>query len=436
MEPRKLRIEENPVRSRSTSANPRRSETNKSNKRSRYSRDEGVRYRSHPLDLGKFPSWDFPVNVGGKKIRYVDIRSPDDKHVIGLPLGSDVPKVIADNYKGLLCMVSGMRNIITDTIQESSRYQQVAALCSDEVNHYRREYSKLLSTVGGGTGKLEHVLSSGPKTVPANATLLVQESYTKENENDRPLDIGKGSQGKGIVDIRNLSSCPEVGTTSIDSLESGEITDEPMEVTSKTSSSNCPTADSTVLTISAAVNAMEGFELLVNCKLPGEYAILYKKIYEKYGHMATKKVVRFNDDVLLTCVTSLLKIISAMETVRGVELSEELLEIWDGHIKDAEALQFNVKWLRERFNLLKNQWKSSFEIYKDVESHEQVLDAMQGDYVSLLTRKDKLDAELSDVNIQIKKAEATISSEREAIHDNLARKFVFHDELVLGKFLS
>lgn len=165
-------------------------------------------------------------------------------------------------------------------------------------------------------------------------------------------------------------------------------------------------------------------------------ANLYKKIYEKYGHMATKKVVRFNDDILLTCVTSLLKIISAMETVRGVELSEALLETWDGHIKDAEALQFNVKWLRERFNLLKNQWKSSFEIYKDVESHEQVLDAMQGNYVSLWTRKDKLDAEFSDVRIQIKKAEAMISSEREAIHDNLARKIIFHDELVLGKFLS
>ncbi|XP_026415628.1 uncharacterized protein LOC113311011 [Papaver somniferum] len=429
MEPKKLRREENPVRLCSTYANPRRSETSKSNYRRRDSRDEGVRHRSHPLDLGKFPSWDFPVTVGGKKIRYVDIHSPDDKHVIGLPLGLDVPKVIADNYKGLLRMVSGMRNIITDTIQETARYKNVAALRSGEVNYYRREYSKLLSAVGGG--KLEDVLSSGPKTVSA-ATLLAQESYTKENENDRPLDIGKASQGKGVVDIRNLSSSPEVETTLIDSLESGEITDEPMEVTSKTSSSDCLTPDSTALT----VDTMEGFELLVNCKLPVEYANLYKQIHEKYGHMATKKVVKFNDDILLTCVTSLLKIISSMETVRGVELSEALLETWDGHIKDAEALQFNVKWLRERFNLLENHWKSSFVIDKDVESHVQVLDAMQVNYVGLWTRKDKLDVEFSDVRIQIKKAEAMISSEREAIHDNLARKFIFYDELVLGKFLS
>ncbi|KAI3923113.1 hypothetical protein MKX01_014496 [Papaver californicum] len=322
-------------------------------------------------------------------------------------------------------MVSGMRNIITDTTRESARYQHVAALCWDEVNYYRKEYNRLLCIVGGG-----------PKTMPANSTLLAQESYTKENQNDIPLDIGKGSQVMGVVDIRNLSSYPEVETMSVDSLESGEIIDESMQITSKTSSSNCATPDSTVLTISAAVDAMDEFDLLVNFKIPCEYAILYKKIYEKYGHMATRKVIKFNDDILLTCVTSLLKIISAMETVRGVELSEALLELWDGYIKDAEALQFNVKWLRERFNRLKNHWKSSFGIDKDVESHEQVLDAMQVDYIGLRSRKDKLDAEFSNVKIQIKKAEATISSEREAIRNKLARKFIFRDEVVIGKFLS
>ncbi|KAI3948375.1 hypothetical protein MKW98_013873, partial [Papaver atlanticum] len=101
-----------------------------------------VRHKSyHPLDLGKFPSWHFRVIVGGAKIRYVDIPSPDDKYVIGLPLGSDVPKGIANSYEGLLRMVSGMRNVITDTIQESARYQHDAALRSDEVNYYRRSES-------------------------------------------------------------------------------------------------------------------------------------------------------------------------------------------------------------------------------------------------------------------------------------------------------
>ncbi|KAI3936870.1 hypothetical protein MKW98_020575, partial [Papaver atlanticum] len=88
-----------------------------------------VRHKSHhPLDLGKCPSWHFPVTVGGAKFRYVDIPSPDDKYVIGLPLGSDVPKVIANSYECLLRMVSGMRNVITDTIQESSRYQRLLSV--------------------------------------------------------------------------------------------------------------------------------------------------------------------------------------------------------------------------------------------------------------------------------------------------------------------
>ncbi|KAI3844787.1 hypothetical protein MKX03_003431, partial [Papaver bracteatum] len=127
---------------------------------------------------------------------------------------------------------------------------------------------------------------------------------------------------------------------------------------------------------------VEGFEYVENFKIPEEHVVLYKNIYEKHGHMATKKVIKFNDAMLLTCVTSLLKIISAMENVRSFEFN-------------AEALEFNIKWLREGLNRLRNHWRSSFEIDKEVESHSQVLDSMQVKYVNFSAREDELNAELS-----------------------------------------
>ncbi|KAI3946320.1 hypothetical protein MKW98_010444 [Papaver atlanticum] len=132
---------------------------------------------------------------------------------------------------------------------------------------------------------------------------------------------------------------------------------------------------------------------MVKFKIPEEH-VLYKKIHEKHGHMATRKVIKFNDDMLLTCETSLLKIISAMENVRGSELSKALLERWEGSINDAESLEFNVKWLREGFNVLKNYWRSSFGIDKEVQTNAHALDAM---HLYLSTREYKLNGLLLEV---------------------------------------
>ncbi|RZC82216.1 hypothetical protein C5167_045006 [Papaver somniferum] len=306
----------------------------------------------------------------------------------------------------------------------------------------------------------EHMASSEPIR-PANR--ILQESVAKENENDVLDSSGKDSRGKD-VSKENILSCSEAKTTGnmssssgaettgAESLEVGELVEGPADATTNISSfKGLPTTDSTLLNIltsidvipyppgftrTAAQERVEGFEYVDNIKIPEEYVILYKKIYKKHGHMATKKIVKFNDDMLLTCVASLLKVISAMEYVRGSELSEALLERWEGFIKDAETLEFNIKWLREGLNRLKNHWRSSFGIDREVESHAEVLDAMQAKYDCLTTREGELNAELSEVKIQKRKAEATISSERKAIQENLSQKIKLQKECVAGIVLS
>ncbi|KAI3902805.1 hypothetical protein MKW92_052988 [Papaver armeniacum] len=111
-----------------------------------------------------------------------------------------------------------------------------------------------------------------------------------------------------------------------------------------------------------------------------------------------------------------------MEAVRGAELSEALLERWEGHIKDAETLGFNIKWLCEGFNQVKIHWRSSFEIDKEVESHEQVLNSMEAEYDGLCTRKEVLETALSMVKNHMSKSEAKISSEPDAIQEKLTQK--------------
>ncbi|KAI3894054.1 hypothetical protein MKW92_026072, partial [Papaver armeniacum] len=315
---------------------------------------------------------------------------------------------------------------------------------------------------GNGICNYESVhLPSSEPIMPANP--ILQESVAKENENDILDSSGKDSHGKDVSKENisscseakttgNLSSCSGAETTGAESLEVGELVEGPADATTNMSSfKGLLTTDSTLLNILTSVDLIpyppgfprasaqeraKGFEYVDNFKIPEEYVILYKKIYKKHGHMATKKVIKFNDDMLLTCVASLLKIISAMEYVRGSELSEALLERWEGFIKDAETLEFNIKWLREGLSRLKNHWRSSFGIDREVESHAEVLDAMQVNYVYLSAREDELNAELTKVKIQKKKAEATISSERKAIQEKLSQKIKLQKESVAGIVLS
>ncbi|XP_026418443.1 uncharacterized protein LOC113313877 isoform X2 [Papaver somniferum] len=265
-----------------------------------------------------------------------------------------------------------------------------------------------------------------------------------------PLASVKRSRSEDVPTSASLI-CSDVRTEQVASVAGALVVWEPVDATMTSTSANCQTGNFTALTISTpADNTLplivptsvssrvgdEWFENVDNFRIPKVYADLYKKIFSKHGHMATKKVIRSNDDILLAAVTSLMKIVSRMETIRGVDLSVKLIESWEGHIGDAETLQFNIKWLREIFTKLKNSWKSSFKIDKEVEIREQVLDATQVEYAGLRSRKDELETELLEVTMKIREFEGKISSEREAIQVKMAEKNIFLFKPVLGNLFN
>ncbi|KAI3843904.1 hypothetical protein MKX03_001754, partial [Papaver bracteatum] len=281
--------------------------------------------------------------------------------------------------------------------------------------------------------------------IPKGYIVLCKE--TIKAEPDESLE-GFESVGKPVEAARMTSSA-----FSAEPVEAVKTTTsaESVEAAKTASSAKCPTVDSKLVSTSSpkhisapfvrstSVSVLgrdEEFVSVDNFKIPKEYAVLYKKIFDKYGHMATKKVIKSNDSILVACVSSLLEMISTMEITRGADLSESLLQKWEGDIEDVENLGFNVKWLREKFYEVKNNWKSSSGIHKEVEIHEKELDATQVKYASLLARKDKLYQEISEIVIEIREAKAKISSEKKIIQEKLAPENNFLDEPILGKLLS
>ncbi|XP_026419029.1 uncharacterized protein LOC113314457 [Papaver somniferum] len=366
-------------------------------------------------------------------------------------------------------MVNGMTSVITSLTLKLERQEKVAARYLENVNRYRLELEELKRTLDGGQEvpqtpaspskkrklstvesgpcdtqavfieKPEHLPPPKPNYWPATAVLLVQESVIEENMeelDDLPLPRVKRSRCQDVPTSASLI-CSEKQTEKVDSVAGVVPVGESVDATTTSTSGNCPTADSATLCSSTPVESTsvsspvgdEWFEYVENFKIPKVYADLYKKISSKYGHMLTKKVIKSSYAIRLVCITSLMEIASRMETVRGVDLNAVLLESWEGDIKVAETLQFSIECLREIFGRLKSSWKTSFSIDEEVESREQVLDAEQVNYVGLISRKYELEKELLDVKIDIKKSEAKISSEREAIRTKMAEKFIFLFEL-------
>ncbi|KAI3878245.1 hypothetical protein MKX03_005074 [Papaver bracteatum] len=233
--------------------------------------------------------------------------------------------------------------------------------------------------------------------MPASAFFPVQVPATKDNVNVIPTSSMRCSQEK-IVNEETLLYCSET----VESIEFVEPVGQSVEAT---------------VTSQSTMYQTEGFEFVENLEIPKEYENLYNNISEKYGHMATRNVIKCNDDILLALVVRLLKNISEIETMPVAELSELFLDRWEGDIKVAETLQFNIKWLRQKFNKVQKCWR----LDKDVERHEQELDSVQLKYVGLWERRVELDIETAEVKAQIRNAEGKISSEREAIKEKLAQ---------------
>ncbi|KAI3890561.1 hypothetical protein MKX03_036109, partial [Papaver bracteatum] len=103
----------------------------------------------------------------------------------------------------------------------------------------------------------------------------------------------------------------------------------------------------------------DNFEIVGGLSVLKRQVSLYRKIWLKYGHIASTKVVPASSyNSLVATVTDIMNSIIDMYRCRLIEVSAEMIGAWKGKIKLAEELKFNVKWLRGRFNDVKKDFKN------------------------------------------------------------------------------
>ncbi|KAI3873556.1 hypothetical protein MKW92_024383, partial [Papaver armeniacum] len=75
-------------------------------------------------------------------------------------------------------------------------------------------------------------------------------------------------------------------------------------------------------------------------------AKLYEKIWLRYGHIASNKVLK-DSYAQVSVVSGIMTTIINMHCRRVSDLTSEVIEVWEYTIKNAEKVEFNIRWVRE-----------------------------------------------------------------------------------------
>ncbi|XP_026415976.1 MATH domain and coiled-coil domain-containing protein At3g58210-like [Papaver somniferum] len=125
-------------------------------------------------------------------------------------------------------------------------------------------------------------------------------------------------------------------------------------------------------------------------------APLYRQIWLKYGHIPSIKVMPiFSYPILVMVVKDLMCSIIDMQKCHYVDLSSEMIDRWEDLITMAEKLEFNIGWLRERFEHVKKGKGSNMQNFKaELLEHGQHLRATKSKMRILRNVMRKVEAKL------------------------------------------
>ncbi|KAI3991327.1 hypothetical protein MKX01_034646, partial [Papaver californicum] len=138
----------------------------------------------------------------------------------------------------------------------------------------------------------------------------------------------------------------------------------------------------------------ENFEDVGGFSILKSQASLYKKIWLKYGHIATSHVLKNLYSTQVTLVADIMAFIVDMHNHRFSEVSSTMIDLWENKIKMAEKLEFNVRWLREWFEGVKKGFQGEQKLNAALLEQDQSLQAAK--------------ARLVAVNDELKKAQENV----------------------------
>ncbi|KAI3975133.1 hypothetical protein MKX01_038461 [Papaver californicum] len=142
------------------------------------------------------------------------------------------------------------------------------------------------------------------------------------------------------------------------------------------------------------------------------HAPLYKKIWLKYGHIPSTKVMPISlYPILVMVVKDLMNCISDMHQCRYVELSSETFEHWEDMIGMAEKNEFNIGWLRERLETVKKGMGGMQNVTAELLEHGKPLRAAKDKLKILRNVMEKVEVQLIEAKANVRENTCGLLSE-------------------------
>ncbi|KAI3911247.1 hypothetical protein MKW92_029620 [Papaver armeniacum] len=139
---------------------------------------------------------------------------------------------------------------------------------------------------------------------------------------------------------------------------------------------------------------LENTTIIKGFPVPNIYVALYNRIYEKHGHIATKTVIKNSMTALFGLVVDLLVVITEMQETSHLELTAPLVKHWMSKVSTAEAVKFNVGWLRTTVEEIQN-YNIVYKVLHDVvENDVEELKKTQEEFVAATESKEALKVQL------------------------------------------
>ncbi|XP_026418140.1 uncharacterized protein LOC113313564 isoform X1 [Papaver somniferum] len=144
------------------------------------------------------------------------------------------------------------------------------------------------------------------------------------------------------------------------------------------------------------------------------YASLYKQIWLKYGHIASSHVLTASSElsyvIQVAAVHNIMHSLMDMSRCRFVEVSSEMIVLWEGDIKTANNLQFNIEWLRKHFDTVKQGFDEMQKLKTTLHEEVQPIEAAKAQVTVAEDELKKVQAQLAMAKNELKEKISALPS--------------------------
>ncbi|KAI3899779.1 hypothetical protein MKW92_041757 [Papaver armeniacum] len=144
------------------------------------------------------------------------------------------------------------------------------------------------------------------------------------------------------------------------------------------------------------------------------HASLYKQIWLKYGHIASSHVLTASSElsyvIQVAAVHNIMHSLMDMSRCRFVEVSSEMIVLWEGDIKTANNLQFNIEWLRKHFDTVKQGFDEMQKLKTTLHEEVQPIEAAKAQVTAAEDELKKVQAQLAMAKDELKEKISALPS--------------------------